>query len=537
MSHDLPLACCRRIAPLPEANAGLLGKPATSVPRTTSAFLDSLLRVPLTSFIRYEVVTLSIRLFRKTSGGNPPASPGGTLSVGSRRLSPNPSRMYRVLFEHSREWPLRVCLALLGWAAVTLFLHAYFIDPWDDGYRAFGLLAGGMDVGVYRAAAERFLEGGPVYAERVLHGLYYLYPPFSIILFLPLTAWPIDDVKLPWFAASAVLLGICILRCFWALGYRMSLRLLIVALAVTVVASFLEPIRTTLFYGQINIILLLLVVFDLTAKRGGLRGLGVGLAAGIKVTPGLFILHYLAVRNLRAVAVASATFAATIVFSWIIAPGPSSRYWLHELTDSSRIALDLHPGNQSLKGMIAHLTASDVVPMWQWPPLALAIGAVGLHYAARLHRRGDVLMAVVLTGMTASMVSPFSWGHHWVWLAPLLVQLIHLARQDPRWWLASALLFVIAGSWVQEFPDVNAVGLFLFVSPWQVLDTFVLNNLFPLGYFVLLISVMWACYRSPDKARAAVVADGRHNAGLDPVARTTRVASEQLGEQDPQLHP
>lgn len=456
----------------------------------------------------------------------------------SRRLAANFSRMYRLFFEHSHEWPLRVCVALVAWAVVALFLHAYFIDPWDEGDRAFGLLAGGMDVDVYRAAAQRFLDGAPVYAERVLHGLYYLYPPFSVILFLPLTAWPIDDVTLPWFAASTTLLGISILRCFWALGYRMSLRLLIVTLAVTVVASFLEPIRTTLFYGQINIILLLLVVFDLTAKRDGLRGLGVGLAAGIKVTPGLFILHYLAVRNLRAVAVASATFAATIAFSWIIAPGPSSRYWLHELTDSSRIALDLHPGNQSLKGMIAHLTATDVVPLWQWPPLALAIGAVGLHYAARLHRRGDVLLSIVLTGLTASMVSPFSWGHHWVWLAPLLVHLIHLARQNPRWWLACALLFVIAGSWVQAFPDVNAVGLFLFVSPWEVLDTMVLTNLFPLGYFVLLVSVMWACHRSPDKARARVATDRRRPAGRDPIDQTARVASEQVGgSHGSELHP
>lgn len=446
----------------------------------------------------------------------------------SLRLVPSPSRVYRLFLQHSRQWPLYVCVALVAWAVVVLFLHASFIDPWDDGERAFGLLAGGMDVGVYRAAAQRFLDGAPVYAERVLHGLYYLYPPFSVILFLPLTAWPIDDVILPWFAVSAVLLGICILRCFWALGYRMSPRLLIVAVAVTVIASFLEPIRTTLFYGQINIILLLLVVFDLTAKRDGLRGVGVGLAAGIKVTPGFFILYYLAARNLRAAAMASATFVATIALSWGLAPGPSRRYWLHELTDSSRIALDLHPGNQSLKGMIAHLTASDVVPMWQWPPLALAIGAVGLHYAVRLQRRGDVLLAIVLTGLTASMVSPFSWGHHWVWLAPLLVYLIHLARQNPRWWLACVLLFVVAGSWVQEFPDANAVGFFLFVSPWQVLDAMILNNLFPLGYFALLISVIWSFHRSPHTAGAA--APWARLAERDRFDQTTRFALERAGD-------
>lgn len=430
----------------------------------------------------------------------------------SRRFALDFSRRDRLLRGHTHQWPLYVCIVLVAWALIAIFLHSFLIDPWDDGERAFGLLAGGFDVVVYRDAARRFLEGAPVYSERLIHGLYYVYPPFSAVLFLPLTMWPLEVVKIVWFLLSLILLAICILRCFWALGYRISPRLLIAVLAVTAVGSFLEPIRTTLFYGQVNIVLLILVVFDITATRTGLRGLGVGLAASIKVTPGFFIFHYLALRKLRAAAVASTTFAATIAIGWMLVPVRSERYWLHEMMDSTRIGVDLHPGNQSIRGMIAHLTNNEAVPIWQWPPLALAVGAIGLYFAARLHRRGDVLLPIALAGLTSSMVSPFSWGHHWVWVVPLLVHLVHLARQNPRWWLACGLVFAITGSWVEQFPDVNAVGLFLFTSPWKTFDTVILTNMFPWGYFVLLLWAISICRADPEQCadrRARVPARNR----------------------------
>jgi alpha-1,2-mannosyltransferase len=82
-----------------------------------------------------------------------------------------------------------------------------------------------------------------------------------------------------------------------------------------------------------------------------------------------------------------------------------------------------------------------------WLLTAVAVCAVGMTVAARAARRGEELVAVLVTAVTGLLVSPISWSHHWVWAGPLLAALVALAwrhRSVLFWLLATALTGVFA---------------------------------------------------------------------------------------------
>ena len=358
------------------------------------------------------------------------------------------------------------------------------VDPRLDGA---GILAGGADLHVYRDGAFRVTHGYPLYTETVLFGLLYTYTPFSTLAFIPIELIPWGAVNHVWMALNLTALLGCVLLSWKMLGYRATPRLVTLSVLLTGACTFLEPVRTTLFYGQINVILMLLVLWDFSRDdRSRLRGVGVGLAAGIKLTPLYFVAVFLALRQWRAAATAGAVFAATIVGAWLVLPVDSRQYWTSTFFQSTRIADDTHPSNQSIRGVIAHITGAPT-PVWLWILLAAAVATLGLWLTARLSAAGEHLLAVTLSGLTAAAVSPFSWSHHWVWFVPLAVYLVHRALTQPRWWIAAGALYVVAGAWPYHWDDTNVViGLFLYPPAWPV--TKILVNI----HVVVFASVLGA---------------------------------------------
>ncbi|OBJ56505.1 glycosyl transferase [Mycobacterium sp. 1423905.2] len=382
-----------------------------------------------------------------------------------------------------------------------------------------GLLGGGDDFDAYRDGVQHVLAHSPLYAEPLIHQHLYTYPPFSIVVFLPFSWLPFGTDTNIWLAFNVVVLIAAVLLCWRILGYRFTPYLLAQSLLLSAVCTFLEPVRSTLLHGQINLVLLALVLWD--GARGAasrLKGVGVGLAAGVKLTPAYFILYYLAVRQWRATAVALAAVVATIVVGWAALPSDSRQYWSGTFADSKRIGDDpLHPSNQSLGGAIARLTAphpdspighlpGNALPMWAWLLPALAVTGASMWVVVRLHRAGERLLAVTITGLTAAVVSPFSWTHHWVWFVPLLVYLVHRAQGNARWWLPAAGLFLLIGAWPYRFPmDLEPrIGLFMFPDTWAPWE--VLANLYILLYAVILAAAAtWVISR--DRVRRKTVTD------------------------------
>jgi alpha-1,2-mannosyltransferase len=192
--------------------------------------------------------------------------------------------------------------------------------------------ASGLDLGIYRQAVRAFLAGDQVYDLRFTLGLPYTYPPVTLPLLTPLAGF--DDAT-----ALHVLMAVSVVAVFltvWfgtgLMGYRGAAGRLGVAGAVTGLALWLEPVSSNLDLGQVNAVLMLLIVADLALPdRNRFTGVGIGIAAACKLVPGIFVVYLLATRRFRAAAVAVGAFAATTLAGWVLAPSLSHACWLRVL--------------------------------------------------------------------------------------------------------------------------------------------------------------------------------------------------------------
>ena len=405
---------------------------------------------------------------------------------------------------------LRVPLALAALGSVLMVLR--FPDertPW------WGISGNLLDVNVYRWGGRAVLDSVPLYEGLLLgddSGRFYspmpfTYPPFSALAFTPLTQVTPFLMEMAWTVLTIVLLYLVVHMCLTALDYRTDRVTVQVSACLALIALSLEPVRTTLWLGQINVLLLALILVDHLASRSGRRwaGLGSGLAAGIKLTPAFFWAHWVLTGRWRMAVTGVATFLATVAVGFLVIPGDAARYWSGTLLDSQRIGHDSLVANQSLRGVIARLAGVEMAPTWVWLTGAVAVAAAGLGVAALAHRRGLALLGLTVAGMTMTMVSPFTWGHHWVWFVPLLVLTVHYALVARRWylWLVPVALWAATANWVQSFPDENfpddrwvAMGLFMLGGDIPPVIYAVFTNIYPLVWVVAVVLTAVVALRS-----------------------------------------
>src|SRR4051794_31927780 len=305
-----------------------------------------------------------------------------------------------------------------------------------------------IDLQVYRAGGEAVLRGAPLYDGGVLLDLPFVYPPFAALVFVPLTVLPQPVLKITWTVAGVALLVFVVRRSAATLGRRLDPAA--TALLVAVVLA-LDPVRTTFYLGQINVVLLALVLADLTCRpESRLRGVGVGLAAALKLTPLLFVAYLLLTGRWRAAATAVATFAAAVGLGFLLDPADSAVYWLRgTFAAADRISPVAGLSNHALAGLLARAGAPPAIAFVAMALLAIA----GLAVAVRAHDRGHELLAVTLCGLLAAADAPFAWSHHFVWFAPLLVLLAHHAVDGDRR-AQGGLAALLAGTvaWITRLP-------------------------------------------------------------------------------------
>jgi alpha-1,2-mannosyltransferase len=308
-----------------------------------------------------------------------------------------------------------------------------------------------IDLGVYRWGAQQAYAGHSIYADKYIGWLPFTYPPIAAVLFMPLTELKYKDLRLLSQMASMAALLATVWITLGAAGRRAVAQRLALTFAVGAVALWLEPVQQTLRLGQVNLLLLALVMFDLcrpdTART---KGFGVGIAAGIKLTPAIFVLYLLATRRTRAANVAIGTFVGTVALGFLVLPSDSWSFWAEgTFADAERIGAVGYVGNQSLHGGLARVLGSaEAADPW-WLVLSLVAGATGLYVAARLSEQGREVHAVLLCALTGLLVSPISWSHHWVWAAPALALMVDRAirTRTRAAWAACAGLVGVAGAW------------------------------------------------------------------------------------------
>lgn len=389
-------------------------------------------------------------------------------------------------------------IVLAAFAAVAAVCWHIWVAPWNDpGY---GLFHNGIDTRVYRGAAQAVWHDLPLYDAPVYRLWRFTYAPFAAVVMIPLSAFSAATALLLWNISSVISLLLLIGVSMHAMRFRVDLRLAVFTILTGVAVTTLEPVHTTLWNGQINLFLALAVVADLSLVSNRLRGVGVGLAAGIKLTPMFYVAYLVTVRKFRYAAVALTTFAATVVVGAVVLGSEATGFWTHDMLQTGRIGNLDAPANQTFRGYFARLATFDIAhpPSWLWIPVGFVVGVLGLWGAHAAYRSGANLLAISITGMTSCAIGPFSWGHHWVWIVPLLlVATVHAVDQARRdrpgtwlWWLAPASVVALTFAYTQwaTVPLPGAPGKFIYAMQFGPFRGFIGSETRGWHYPVELIS-------------------------------------------------
>src|SRR5690349_3591435 len=339
-----------------------------------------------------------------------------------------------------------------------------------------------VDLAVYRSGGLIVRHVRPLYDPRLAAPLYdwigygklhlpFTYPPFAAIAFAVISF-------VPWWLSQQLAVTvniIALLTALWftlgGLGYRKDQTRLAVTLLAAAAAFWTEPVLRTIYLGQVDLALMALIIWDLcqpdtrpsTGKSRWWKGFDTGVAAGIKLVPLIFIPYLLLARKFRQAAMVCGGFAVTVLLGFAILPKDSTTWWFGGLfVQGGRTGFTGWAGNQSLDGLITRLAGSVNGAKPAWVAVALLVAVLGVTAAARLDRKGYPVPGLLTAALTGLLVSPVSWDHHWVWIAPGALVAAHYAvhafkgraypRNARRAAIALAALALVLLAWFGAWP-------------------------------------------------------------------------------------
>lgn len=325
------------------------------------------------------------------------------------------------------------------------------------------------DVGVYYFVSEL---GDALYGAHVDKpfmpegGLPFTYTPFAAVLFRMMAALPFPLLTVVWAMANmcaVVAVAIGVTRP-WGRGWQ---------LAAAAASCFSTIMAAHIMMGQLNAILLLLIVFDVVPRLRPrwLRllpvGVGVGVATAIKLTPVIVIAYLVLTRRYRAAAISLGTVIACFLLGWALLPSSTVDFFRQLPHLAGRVDVLGYANTFHNTGVSGILAQHDM------PVSPLLVGAIvcaaGLALAVRIRTLGDGITVVWLS-LVACLATPITWVHHWVALPVALILALRFARHlTTRLLVVGLLVSQIAGSvYVAYIDPPAAMGVitgFLTASP------------------------------------------------------------------------
>lgn len=345
-------------------------------------------------------------------------------------------------------WGLRLLWRLFQ----LLTLAALVIAAW----RLLGHVPYRIDIDVYRMGGRAWLDGRSLYADGAMFQtrggleLPFTYPPLAAVAFSPFAMLSLEAASLAITATTLVLLLVSTVIVLTRLDVWPTTgvtrepawvrRCWLAAAIVAPAVIFCEPIRANFDFGQINVVLMTLVLADCVPRRTPWpRGVLLGLAIAVKLTPAVFLLYFLLRRDTRALLVTAASVVVATLAGFAFAWSDSWEYWTETVRNTDRIGTATLNTNQNIAGALARLGLGEDARFLLWVALCFAVLALTVWAARRALRADQPVLALISVAMFGLIVSPVSWSHHWVWMLPTVVVTAVLAVR-----LRHALLGAVA---------------------------------------------------------------------------------------------
>lgn len=302
-----------------------------------------------------------------------------------------------------------------------------------------------IDLRVYHLTVQDLVNGRDIYLTSTPgDNLKFIYPPIAAVLMTPLLVGPYLLWQLLWTLLGTWSLLVVLRRCRLPRGWLLGLVAAVLVLAM-------EPIRTTVGYGQVNTMLMALVVADLLPDAPGEQrripqGTLIGLAAAIKLTPLLFVVFAVLVRRYAAAAVSLVSFLVFTGIGFLLLPAESAHFWRGLGQGEVNTAGPVYVGNQGMSGVLTRWFTEDRPTVITALLLGFLVAGLATLVAAFWWRRQEQVFAVGLVGLATCLASPLSWTHHHVWAVVLLMAVSVPGCRVPAWaqWTARIWMVWIA---------------------------------------------------------------------------------------------
>ena len=346
-----------------------------------------------------------------------------------------------------------------------------------------------IDLMVYRFGGHRVLHGLDLYSTGIFGShrvLLFTYTPFAALCFTPLNMLSLSWLRALSLAAAITLLTYSVQRMLAAVVMPRRYQWWTLTALLVGLCLWLEPVRYSIQLGQINLVILAVVVADLLGSpERKWAGVGIGLVAGIKLTPVIFLIYLVLIGRRRAGMVGTGTFLATVALGFAILPGDSATYWLGGKFDNPQRVSPDPTVSSSVRGLFLRLHSPTGVAT----AVALTLGLLCLAVAVLAWRRGHPVLGLSLVGQASAAASPFSWSHHWVWFVPLVVHLGYrgfVLKSRRAVWALSLLCALSAGWLIGPRGTAPMSGL----VAWRPGGLW--NALLPSGYLLVLLIALIA---------------------------------------------
>ncbi|HWE88593.1 MAG TPA: glycosyltransferase 87 family protein [Pseudonocardiaceae bacterium] len=378
----------------------------------------------------------------------------------------------------------RLLLVLAGLASTGVVI-VWAVQVYRTAPHAF------VDLDVYRLGSSAWWHGRDIYGPlpRTVAGpLPFVYPPIAAAALAPLAAvtWQhaITITLVGSMTGLAVTVYLTFLRVWPSAGRRGA----VLATAVLLPGALvLEPVWDTFWFGQINIVLMALVVLDcLVDHPKWPRGVLIGVAAAIKLTPAVFVLYFLLRKDYRAAATATITGLAVTALGFAVSWSGSLKYWFGSSGGVRGISGSAYVTNQTLAATLTRwaLPKPTQTALWVLGSVVLLVFAVAA--IRRANRLGDTPLAMVVTAGFGLLVSPTSWSNHWVYIAPALIVIAGQAwrRRSVPWLLAlAAITYVFAEAPFLGLPSQGNRELRWTAAQWLPGNSFTVTAIVALVLF------------------------------------------------------
>ena len=348
----------------------------------------------------------------------------------------------------------------------------------------------GNDFNVYYHSSREVIAGRDPYQNSLSEWTPYLYPPLLAELLVPLALLPLTGAAYIWFLISALSVMAAVAMCARMVPESRTPQWLVAAAAIMIVFRF---VLDNFNLGQVNAIVTALAVAHVFLYARGKKlwsAVALAIAVSIKLTPAIFLVYHIAKLRLRFSIACSVLVGAITALSFLpmgtAAPSAFSEFANRTLRNEQGYNL-ADPGNQSLRGALARLTAtvtdvtqdnSRIVFSGSTVLLSIIVLAAAVWGATRVR---DEMLAVAPFFCCAVILSPLSWKAHFIMLILPLVQLsgaMSNASRTQRLFTAATLVaaFVLfnltsprviglgAAEWSDGHSFVFAGGLMVFIA-------------------------------------------------------------------------